>query len=184
MPTIRHLLLLLPLAAAAACSNDDLGDATIENGVDTVTIFSLTGTAITAPSGFSISTAAVGAVRTDQTTSFEFAYNIQPDGQKVLLPRAALGLTSNSAEPGLQSRNETFDEIETASSNGYITEDPVPVDVGQRFMVRSRLTNCSTVPLYGKLEILSFGEDQSVTFQVLANRNCGFKGLEPGFPDR
>jgi hypothetical protein len=180
MPTIRHLLLALPLAAAAACSGDNLPDATIENVVDTVTIFSLTGTTITSPSGFSISE---GAVRTDQTTAFEFAYNRQQDGQRVLVPRAGLGLTSGNAEPGVQNRSEAFAEIKAASSNGYTTEDPVPVDVGQRLMIRSRVVCASGVPLYGKMEILSL-DDQSVTFQMLADRNCGFRGLEPGFPDR
>jgi hypothetical protein len=183
MPTIRPLLLLLPLAAAAACSNDDLGNATIENTVDTVTIYSLTGTPITSPSGFLL--APVTAVRTDQTTAFEFAYNRQTDGQRVLLPRATLGLTSTTAEPGLQLRSETFDEIKVASSNGYTTTEAVPIDVGLRYMVRSRVESSSgcAVPRYGKLEILAL-DDQSVTFKVLADQNCGFKGLEPGFPDR
>jgi hypothetical protein len=180
MPTIRHLLLLLPLAAAAGCSDDNLPDATTENVVDTVTIFSLTGTPITAPSAFSIT---AGAVRTDQNAAFEFAYNRQADGQRVLLPRAALGLVSTNAEPGVQHRSETFAEIKAASSNGYITQEPVPVDVGQRLMIRSRVVCASGVPLYGKMEILSL-DDQSVTFQMLADRNCGYRGLEPGFPDR
>jgi hypothetical protein len=39
------------------------------------------------------------------------------------------------------------------------------------------------VPLYGKLQILSF-QDSTVTFQVLADRNCGFKDLDPGLPDK
>lgn len=180
MPTIRAFLLLLPLAAGTACSNDNLPDATNENVVDTVTIFSLTGTPVTTPSGFNIS---VGAVRTE-TSSFEFAYNLQADGQKVLLPLAALGITSSTADPGLQRRSESFDEIKSASSNGYTTEAAVPIEVGERFIVRSRVLCASGVPLYGKLEILSFGDDRSVTFQVLADRNCGFRGLEPGFPDR
>ncbi len=177
MPTIRHFLLFFPLAAAAACSDDPRGDATNENMVDTVTIFSLIGTPITAPSGFSITD---GAVRTDQR-SFEFAYNNQSDGQRVLIPQAALGITTGSAEPGLQAFSETFDQMHTARSNGYITEEAVPVEVGQRYLVRSRLTVCGSVPLYGKLEILSL-EPESATFQVLANRNCGFKDLDPGFP--
>jgi hypothetical protein len=31
------------------------------------------------------------------------------------------------------------------------------------------------------LEILGFA-DSTVTFQVLADRNCGYKGLDPGLP--
>jgi hypothetical protein len=39
------------------------------------------------------------------------------------------------------------------------------------------------VPAYGKLEILSFDADnRTISFRVLANLNCGYKGLEPGIP--
>ena len=37
------------------------------------------------------------------------------------------------------------------------------------------------VPLYGKIEILGF-QDSTVTFKVLANKNCGYKDLLPGLP--
>jgi hypothetical protein len=38
------------------------------------------------------------------------------------------------------------------------------------------------VPLYGKLEILSF-QDSTVTFKVLTDLNCGFRDLVPGLPN-
>lgn len=183
MPTIQRVTLLLCLAAAAACGDDDnLADPTAQNFVDTVTVHSLTGTPISTPSGFNIND---GPIRTDLRSDFEFAYNVQPDGQRVFLPRAALGLPSTTtADPGLQARSETFAQIVVAASNGYVTDEPIVLDVGQRYVVRSRVV-CGGlgVPLYGKLEILSF-DATSVTFQVLANSNCGYKGLEPGFPTR
>lgn len=176
--------LLLPLAAALAlaCGDDDnLPDPTQENRVDTLTIGSLTGTPITTPSGFAVEK---GTVRTDLDAGFDFAYSTEPDGRQTLVPRAALGLPSQTADPGLQRRNEAFDEIDVASSNGYTTEEPVPVAVGERYVVRSRVV-CGAlgVPLYAKIEILGF-DGNLVNLQVLANRNCGYKGLEPGFPDR
>jgi hypothetical protein len=184
MHPIRHLILMLPLAAAAACSDaNSLADPTESNVVDTVTIGSLEGTSISTPSGFNIST---GAVRTDQSVEFEFAYNIRQlaDGtpQRVFLPRAALGLSSPTANPGLQQRSETFDQITTAQSNGYVTDSAVAVAVGDRFVVRSRVV-CSSlgVPFYAKLEVLSF-QDSTVTFRWLADLNCGYKDLLPGLP--
>ncbi|HEU5040468.1 MAG TPA: hypothetical protein VFT84_06595 [Gemmatimonadales bacterium] len=184
IPRVVSRLLLACLAAAAtACGNDDnLADPTEENVVDTVTIGSLTGTPIITPSGFSVSD---GAVRTDLSANFDFAYNIEAGGRRVFLPRAALGLpSSTTADPGLQRRDETFDEIVVARSNGYVTDEVVPVEVGERYLVRSRVVCGSLgVPLYAKLEILSF-EDSLVHLKVLANRNCGYKELEPGFPDR
>jgi hypothetical protein len=177
-------LLLLPLAGAVGCSdNNGLPTATLENVLDTVTIGSLVGTPISTPSGFFIDQTGVGAVRTDQSVGFEFAYNIEPGGRRVLLPRAALGLSSGSADPGLQTRPETFDGITKARSNGYVTDSAVTVEVGERFMVRSRVICTSLgVPLYAKIEVLQFA-DSTVTFQVLADRNCGYKSLQPGIPD-
>ena len=185
MRTIRGLSVLVPLALAAACSDSNsLGDATEVNAVDTVTLGALEGTSISTPSGYRIST---GPVRTDQTVEFEFAYNVRrlDDGsyQRVLLPLAALGLTStNQVEPGLQRREESFDDISHAPSNGYVSDSAVPVQLGERYVVRSRVVCSIGVPLYGKLQILSF-QDSTVTFQVLTDQNCGFKGLLPGLPD-
>jgi hypothetical protein len=174
--------LLILLALAAGCSDaNSLADPTISNVVDTVTIYALVGTPISAPSAYSVVN---DAVRVDQL-DFEFAYNVQgPDSQRVFLPRAALGLVSGStANPGVQERSETFDQITEAQSNGYITDSAVAVSAGQRFMVRSRVI-CTAlgVPQYAKLEILTL-DNKSVTFQVLVDKNCGYKGLKPGLPD-
>jgi hypothetical protein len=171
------------LALAAGCSNaNSLADPTIANVVDTVTIGALVGTPISTPSAYSVVS---NAVRVDQTPDFEFAYNVQgPDSQNVFLPRAALGLVSGStANPGVQVRPETFDQITVARSNGYVTDSAVAVSLGERFMVRSRVICTSLgVPQYAKLEILAL-DNKSVTFQVMVDRNCGYKGLKPGLPD-
>jgi hypothetical protein len=185
MPTIRRLLPFLALSAVAACSdNDNLPDPTDENFVDTVTVGSLTDTPITTASGFAV---VVGPVRTDLDPSFDFAYDIQGDpatGTSVLLPRAVLGIVSEtSAEPGLMRRDEAFDAIEAAPSNGYVTEEAVPIALGERYIVRSRVTCSIGVPRYAKIEIIGL-EDNSVILKVLANANCGYRGLEPGLPDR
>ena len=63
-----------------------------------------------------------------------------------------------------------------------MTDSAVAVAVGDRFVVRSRVV-CTTlgVPLYAKLEILSF-QDSTVTFRWLSDLNCGYKDLLPGLP--
>ena len=182
MPTIRRLLPLLALSAAAACGdNDNLPDPTEENFVDTVTVGSLTDTPITTASGFSVT---AGAIRTDLDPAFDFAYDIQATGTSVFLPRAALGIESgSSAEPGIMRRDEAFDDIEAAPSNGYVTDEAVPVAIGERYIVRSRITCNIGVPVYAKVEVIGL-EDNSVILKVLANENCGYRGLQPGLPDR
>jgi hypothetical protein len=186
MPRIRPLLQLLALSAVAACGDDDsLPDPTTENIVDTVTVGSLTDTPITTGSGFAVS--AGTAIRTDLDARFDFAYDIQgpPEtGLKVILPLAALGISSGgTAEPGVMRREEAFDDIEAAPSNGYLTDEAVPVALGERYIVRSRVVCDIGVPVYAKIEIIGF-ENNSLVLKRLKNVNCGYRGLEPGLPDR
>src|SRR5688572_10332040 len=100
------------LAVVVACDGNGLGNAAVENTVDTVMIGALVGTPISVPSAYGINPGIAGPIRTDQTSAFEFAYNILPDGRRVFLPRAALGLISNTAEPGVQPADDDFDDIE------------------------------------------------------------------------
>ena len=187
MHRFLSLAAVLALAAAIACSDDLLGTPSVANTIDTVTLGALEGTPISVASGYNIS---VGAVRTDDPTTganFEFAYNVRKLGdgtyQRVFLPRAILVGSGTSADPGLQRHDKTFDEITRAASNGYTADSAVPVEVGERFLVRSRVVCVSLgVPLYGKLEILSF-QDSTVTFKVLTNLNCGFRDLNVGLPE-
>ena len=185
MSSLRRLILLLPWAALAACSDSNsLADPTDENTVEENTVGSLSDTPITTPSAYSIAT---GPIRIDQTGEFDFAFDIEGDaatGQPVLLPRAALGIASTgSADPGIQKSTEAFDSIEEAPSNGYITDAKVAVAVGDRLLVRSRVICSLGVPIYAKMEVLSI-EDGEIHFKVLTDQNCGYRGLQPGFPEK
>jgi hypothetical protein len=179
----RRLLPALLLAAACGDSNG-LQDAIFANAVDTVTLGALVGTPIAVPSAFSVTERR--AVRSDQTSAFDFAFNIDADGQLVFLPLSVLGLGSNTtADPGLRVSTLAFADIVQAPSSGYVTQDTVPFTVGDRFVVRSRIT-CGLlgVPQYGKLEVLSLDEtERTVSLQVLTNNNCGYKDLTPGIPE-
>ena len=187
MHRFLSLAAVLALAVAIACSDDLLGTPTVANAIDTVTLGALEGTPISVASGYNIST---GAVRTDDPNvgvSFEFAYNVRKLGdgtyQRVFLPRAALVGAGSTADPGLLRQTKTFAEITRAASNGYTADSAVPIQVGERYLVRSRVVCVSLgVPLYGKLEILSF-QDSTVTFKVLTDLNCGFRDLNVGLPE-
>jgi hypothetical protein len=171
------------LALAAACSDSNgLPDATFTNAERTDTLYALIGTAVQTPSAYSIQGSR--RVRTDTTASFDFAYNVEPDGSHVFLPRAALGIDSAaSVQPGLQARTESYEAITQAPSNGYVTDRAVPIAVGDRYVVRSRIACSIGVPTYAKLEVLALDDvARAVTFRILTDDNCGFKGLQPGLP--
>jgi hypothetical protein len=186
MRRLIQLCLIAAAALSAACGDSqDLPDATVANRIDTVSIYSLTGTPISVPSGYSLPERRL--IRTDQTSAFDFAFNIESAGLPVLVPLGALGLTpGSSADPGLQKTELGFDDISEAALNNYVTDSVVPVAVGERYYVRSRVVCTSlSVPQYGKLEVLGIDPAvRSITFRILNNNNCGYRSLQPGIPDR
>jgi len=178
-----HIPLLLVGAALAACGDPNaLPNARIDNIVDTVTIFALSNTPVTTPSGYSVNS---GLVRLDQNASFDFAFDLDAQDRPLFMSLGALGLAQgNTVQPGWQKSDETFDAITRALSNGYNTEDTLVVELGGVYLIRSALI-CRNlgVPLYSKVEFLSQDlTERTLTFRVLANTNCGYRDLTPGIP--
>src|SRR5690348_72253 len=94
-----RLRALAPVAAAvgsalvvvAACSDlTGLPPATIRNVVDTVSLYALSDTVISLPAAYDLQTAL--AVRTDRSSLFDFAFNVDSTGRLEFLPSGALGL--------------------------------------------------------------------------------------------
>jgi hypothetical protein len=185
----RHFLLTaLAALVAVGCSDfNDLPDPTVTNVVvDSVSLSALTGTPVAQPSAYSIPDNQ--AVRTDLTSGFDFAFDLDStaDGiQPVLVPLAALGLSTNSGvDPGLQRTDLAFDGITKAPGNGYTTDSAMVVDSGTVLFARSRVV-CGVlgVPQYAKLEVTGVDPAQrTLTFRILSDNNCGYRGLEPGLP--
>ena len=172
------------LSLVAACEDPfALADATHPNRVDTLSLWALSGTPVHLPSGYVFVTKS--AVRTDQTASFDFAFDLGPGNEARLLPTDALGLTGRS---GLQVTDASFASITSAPGGGYEDSSAVVVTVGTVLFARSRPdVTCvvATLPYYAKLHILALDvTDRRVDFEILTDSNCGYRGLEPGIPPR
>ena len=180
--------LVLPavIALLVACSGSaNLAPASVPNVVDTATIGALNGSPVNLASAYSIADG--NPVRTDITSAFDFAYDVDTTGRHVFLTLEVLRLSNtNGSGPGLQFSSQTFDQITQAPTDGWITADTVVLHVGDVLTARSRIACTGLgVPLYGKLEIMSFDDtpgDRKVTFKVLSDENCGYRSLIPGLP--
>lgn len=181
------LLLLLGAVAWAGCGDPlSLLPAAFENRVDTLAMYSASGTAVTLPSGFLIS--ARSAVRLDQVSSFDFLYEVTPGGEHLFLPFAALVNTGRTTgNPGFQLTTSAFDSITVGLQQGYVSADTVRLSAGQVYYARSAVDpNCGIgIPYYAKLQVLGFNDStRKVSFRILANVNCGYRGLEVGLPKK
>ena len=182
----RSLFSLVPALAVVAAACDEtsgLPAAGIANIVDTVSLYALDGTPLAAPSGYNIQGKI--ALRTDLTTSFDFAFNLTPAGQAVLLPTGALGLGRG---PGIQVQSASFDSVKTAPTGAYTDTLPVAVDSGTVAVVHSRASQCvfgAVVFYYGKVQVLAIDTvARRIDLRVLVDQNCGYRDLEPGIPRR
>ena len=176
--------LALGLLTVTACGDTKLQTAFDTNVVDTVTLYALDGTALQLPSAYSISTAAV--VRTDQSSSFDFAFNITSGDSAVLLPTGALHLGVGS---GILKVAAPFDAITIVPGGVYVDSLPVHIDSGTVAVVHSRALSCIVTGtlsyVYAKLQVLAVDTvARSLTMQILSNKNCGYRSLEPGNPTR
>ncbi|HET9133182.1 MAG TPA: hypothetical protein VFN90_02680 [Gemmatimonadales bacterium] len=167
--------------ALAACDDNILPPAAFENQVDTVTLASLVGTPVGAPSAFSIPDGQ--PVRTDISAAFDFAY-LATDGRRLVLPIDATGLRSGGTSAGVQKSTQAFEAIGNPPTQGYLTTDSIGVAVGDVLIGRSRVACFLGVPQYARLRVLSFDDAaRTMTFEVVANINCGYRSLALGLPE-
>jgi len=188
-PTVFRsaLLLLLGALAWAGCGDPlSLLPAVFENRVDTLAMYAASGTAVTLPSGFLIAQRV--PVRLDQVNNFDFLYDVTPSGEHVFLPIAALVSTGRTTgNPGFQLTSDDFDAITVALQQGYVSTDTVRIAAGQVYFARSAVDpSCGLgIPYYAKLQVLGFDDSaRKVAFRILANINCGYRGLEVGLPKK
>lgn len=174
-------LVVTALLFTAACNDNQLPLASVDNVVDTIRLGALVGADIAIPSAYSIPDART--VRTDQSAGFDFAY-VVIGARRALVPLAGLGLSGSGTQPGLQKVSETFANLTSAPSNGYLVTDTLDIAAGDVFAARSRVVCYLGVPQYAKLRVIDFDDaTRTARFEVLANTNCGYRSLEVGVPE-
>ncbi|MDH3495764.1 MAG: hypothetical protein OER21_03310 [Gemmatimonadota bacterium] len=177
-------LALIGATAVVACSNPNaLPPAQVDNVIDTTVLFALSGTPLSAPSAFNVVEATTA--RTDRNLPFDFAFDIAAAGTPLLYPPGSLGLFP---EAGILVSTESFAGVLTAPREGYVADSAVAVAAGSVFVVRSRSSSsqcalAGSLPRYGKFHVLGVDlQQRTITLEFLINRNCGYRGLEPGLP--
>ncbi len=173
---------LMLLGSALGCSDPFGQKAQFSNRVDTLTLYALRGTPIRSHSAFDMYS--LSTSRTDTTSGYDFAFDIDSTGRALIYPAGALGL---SKDAGLQLMDRTFDAVSSAPETGFSTDTAIVVDTGTVFVARSRVSSLFcvyvAVPRYGKFHVLDIDATaRSIKLESLVDLNCGYRSLEPGIP--
>jgi hypothetical protein len=186
---LRCRFIVLAVAAAVttvvfvdACGNSTgLPAAVTPNTVDTVSLYAIRGTPLTAPSAYSLQSKQT--VLLQDGTVLDFAFDFDSIGEPALFATGAIHLGTAS---GLQRSTTGFDAVKLAPTGDYIFDKPIALDTGTVVLVSARPTLCVfgiTVSLYAKLRVIRVDSTaRRLDFQILVDENCGYRGLEPGLP--
>lgn len=187
-----RLALLATIAVVAclnACGNPNSLQATLPTSVDSLSLWALSGTPPTYPSGVSIT--ARQAVRVDATAAFDVALDINDAGAPVIYPPKLIVSTPGGTRPvGLQLVNETFDEVTEAPKSGFETDSALVLTPGQTVVVQAVHNGSGEAcqfaispELYAKITVDSVNLASRVLYLRLGfDPNCGFRSFADGLP--
>lgn len=180
-PTAKALTLLgLLLGLPAVGCQDNLSPEPrpLPSEAEEATLHDFLGSEVRNPSAFDVLTS--GAVRTDQTSGWDYIYAAPTDRGPEFRPRSMV--VGDSSASGLQRVDQTFEGLTEAPEGGYVTDDRVAVDSGAVYAGRSRQNpqRFGRCRHFLKLEVLEVDRTAgTVRFRHLSNPNCNERVLIP-----
>jgi hypothetical protein len=177
----------LAIAVFAIVACDDLTrsiDPTTNVAEDTLTVFPLRGSPLTAPTAldlFGLQTLRVGEA------NFDLAVDTSGDAA-VLYPSHLI--ENEAPNTGLLEVTTPFDSILEAPTSGYQDTAAVAVTVGETVIVRARNVCGGGFPgrdfFFAKVQLLEFGSSggfRTARFRIRTDPNCGFRSFADGLPE-
>src|SRR5688572_23170504 len=127
------VLLAAGIALGAAACSDPNENTTLRTVLgDTLTVYAMTGTAPSFPSGYY---AADGAVtRVDGSFNFDIAFDINAANKAVIYPQRLVGLNGDPSRVrlvGVQRLSVPFDDLGRAPSSGYVFDSTFVLSPGE-----------------------------------------------------
>lgn len=188
---VRFALLAAMCSALviSACGNPTNLRANLSTSTDSLTVWALSGTPPSYPSGVSL----VGrqVVRVDGSASFDVALDIDANGRAVIYPVKLVVSTPGGGRPvGLQRVTGIFDSVTVAPKTGFETDSALVMAPGEVVTIQSPHNGSQDICqfaispyLYAKIVADSVNlASRTVFVRVGFDPNCGFRSLGVGVP--
>jgi len=177
------------VAGLNACGDPTNIQANIPTSVDSLSLFALSGTPPTYPSGIAILSRQ--PVRVDGFASFDIAFDINAAGNAVIAPVKLVVVTPGGSRPvGLLRVAGTFETALEAPKSGYELDSSLVLVPGEVIMVQTPhntqgdLCQFAINPnIYAKITVDSVVLASRTLFLRLGlDPNCGFRSFADGIP--
>ena len=183
--TARMFALAIALFAVVACQDVTRSiDPTTDVAEDTLIVFPLRGSPLSAPTALDLYT--LRTLRVGEGT-YDLAIDTTA-GAAVLYPSQLID--NEAADTGLLEVASTFESITEAPTAGYQDTVAVALNVGETVIVRARNLCTGGFPgrdfFYAKVQLLELGTSSgfaTARFRIRTNPNCGFRSFADGLPE-
>lgn len=175
--------------AASACTDPIHLTAQDTVVIDTVTVYSLSGTSPSLPSGLDIFTRQ--PIIVDGLAAFDLAFDIVSPTQVRILPvRFVVTSPSGVRNVGIRKQAGAFSQLLNAPSGTYQTDSSLVVAPGELVVVQTtrafanEFCQFAISPyLYAKISVMSIDmATRTIQFELGMDPNCGFRSFQPGIP--
>jgi hypothetical protein len=172
-----------------ACGNPASLKATSLTIVDTLSVFALSGTPPSYPSGISV--LAGQAFPVDASALFDVALDIDASGNAVVYPpRLVVNPLTGSRPVGLLKIAGTFESVLEAPSTGFVTDTPVALLPGETVVMQSAHNGAGDICqyalkpyVYAKITVDSVNvATRTLYLRMGVDPNCGFRSFVSGVP--
>jgi hypothetical protein len=172
-----------------ACGDPTNLRANALTSVDTLSVFALSGTPPSYPSGISI--IARQAVRVDGFASFDVAFDIDASGNAVAYPVKLVVATPGGSRPVLlQKVGVPFAALPEAPKTGYQSDSSFVLIPGETLVIQSAHNGSGDICqfalspyLFAKIGVDSVNlASRTIYLQLGLDPNCGFRSFASGIP--
>jgi hypothetical protein len=172
-----------------ACGDIASLTATIPTFTDTLSLWALSGTPPSYPSGISIPGRQI--VRVDGFAGFDIAFDINSSGKTVIYPVKLVVASPGGSRPvGLQKISRSFEDVLAAPTSGFQTDSALTIVPGEVVVVESPhngsgdLCQFAISPnLYAKIAVDSVNLATRIIYLRMGfDPNCGFRSFADGIP--
>jgi hypothetical protein len=173
-----------------ACGDPTSLKASGITSIDTLSVFALSGTPPSYPSGISI--LARSPVRVDGNANFDIALDIDANGNAVVYPvKQVVSSPGGTRQVGLQKLAVKFDSLLDAPKNGYqIDTTAFVLNPGQTLVIQSQHNFQGDIcqfalnaNIFAKLAVDSVSlASRTIYVRMGLDPNCGFRSFATGIP--
>jgi hypothetical protein len=185
MAAQRLAAFALILGAVAACSDPFKVKAQYENADQAFFVHALSGSPVALATALLLPAKSV--TRVDGTFNFDIAFDINAQGDIILLPVGVVGQnTTGNRRVGILKPGGSYEGIGSAPLSGYVYDTVTVVKRGESAIIQAQQASCGLALspyLYAKIIIDSIDvASRSMYGRTTIDLNCGFRSLTAGLP--